>query len=166
MCEHCVFAKGHKVKNAHKDPARRPATRPGYRIHVDIKVLNNFRSVSGFGYVAIFIDEYSGKTWSVNLKRKSDFAPAIKRLFGQMRAELGRGCDVVEKGFELYSMRSDNAGENISVQIDDYVRENNMTSEFSVAHVHEQNGLAESGVKAVWSGSEAIRIGGRLPPNR
>ena len=128
-CEGCSIAKA-RTKNLPKISMNK-AEHPGERLCTDISGPYK-KSIIGNNFWALVVDEYSGKSWSYFVTRKSDLATKVTHLVSKL----------ITAGFIPKFLRCDNAGENIkglSTMCEKY----NMQIEITAPYTPQQNGMVE-----------------------
>jgi hypothetical protein len=116
-CDACMWAKA-RMKTRSKTH-RREARHLGDRLHYDL-FHGPSRSEEGFKYVLVVIDEFTSRSWSKGLKRKSGLYEALEQIIREIETKMRRGrvcslgtdCSDVPHVVEI---RSDNAKEEASV---------------------------------------------------
>ncbi len=86
------------------------------------------------------MDDHSRLQWLYGLKTKDEALTASRRWM----AEISELCEK----YPLLVVMRDNAGENKSKEISDYITAMEVKSYFSTAYEQHQDGLAESGDKS------------------
>lgn len=115
---------------------------PLQKVHVDLQGKYDHPSFSGAVYSLIIADDYSGMHWNLPIKHKSDASIKLKEwiaLRENEQAALG--------GHKVGILQSDNGGEFISNEFEEYLRLKGIRHQKSVAYNQAQNGKAERGVR-------------------
>ena len=81
-----------------------------------------------------FIDDFTHYTWVYVLKKKSD----VFKCFNMWTALVENCC-----GKKLKILRTDNGGEYVSTEFDDYLKSEGIRHERTIPKTPEQNGIAE-----------------------
>ena len=102
-----------------------------------------------------FLDDFSGYSSIVCLKRKSDAATTFRNWF--VWAEKASGN-------KLLTLRSDRGGEYISSDLRNFLSDNGVEHQMTVPHTPQQNGRAERFNRTLLEKSEAMRQHACLPP--
>ena len=117
-------------------PVQERALQPMQKIHFDIKGPINPMSVQGKRYALFFKDDCTGYAWVYFLAQKSELFQFVKQFLAdtaEIRAKHPLNC-----------MRCDNAGENTSKEMKNFLREHLIRFEHSAPYHSEQNGRVES----------------------
>ena len=164
-CDACIFAKArmHTRNKTHK----RTAKHLGDRLHYDL-FHGPSRSEEGYKYVLVVIDEFTSRSWSVGLRRKSHLFGELRAVISEVETKmrgarvngLATGCADRPHAVEI---RSDNAGENLLKKMQELCRRNGTVLETSVPYQQWQNGKAERLGGYVMKGGRALQYGGCLP---
>lgn len=109
------------------------ANEPGELIHFDIMGPYEIRSIGHACYLAAFVDDMSGMLFVYPLKTKDEIKSAILKLIAKVK----------RTGIQIRRMRSDNALEFRSKELNDIFDQNQIYHEFSAPYCPEQNGRAE-----------------------
>ena len=132
------------------------ATKPLQRVNFDL-IVSSIMSLEGYYYAALFVDDCTGFKWLYGLKTKDEAVDAAKRWMAEI-ADL-------RAIYPLRVIMRDNAGENKSKAIADYFTSMMVENRYSTAHEPHQDGLAEAGVKSVFtlarSGMAQSGLGGK-----
>ena len=105
------------------------SAKPFNKIHMDLKAMP-VRSYHGYNYFSIILDNATSHGWTVNLKQKSDTAPAIQQFIAMVKTQYGLSIKEVQI----------NAGGEFKSQ---EFQEQGITTLTSIPHMHQQNGRAE-----------------------
>ena len=128
-CEGCALA---KAKNkALPKISMNKAEKPGERLCTDISGPYK-KSIIGNNFWVLVVDEYSGKSWSYFVSRKSDLALKVTELVSQLLAA----------GFVTKYLRCDNAGENTK-GLTTMCTKFNIQMEMTAPYTPQQNGMVE-----------------------
>jgi hypothetical protein len=84
-CDACMWAKARM--NSRGKVSRRSAKRLGDRLHYDL-FQGPSRSEEGFKYVLVVIDEFTSRSWTVGLKRKSDLYVALRGVIAEVETRM------------------------------------------------------------------------------
>ena len=128
-CEGCALAKA-KAKSVPKITMSK-ATQPGERLCTDISGPYK-KSILGNDYWILVVDDYTGKSWSFFVKKKSQLASKIEDLLTKLKT-----AEYVTK-----FLRCDNAGENVS-GLTKLCEKFNIQIEFTAPYTPQQNGIVE-----------------------
>jgi transposase InsO family protein len=163
-CTPCMWAKArmHTRSKTH----RRAAQRLGDRLHYDM-FHGPCRSEERYKYVLVVIDEWTSKSWTVGLTRKSELYGALKAVIAEvetrMRGERVRGLATGNADQpHVVEVRSDNAKENVLKSMQALFKKNGTRMETSVPYQQWQNGKAERLGGYIMKGGRALQYGGYL----
>jgi transposase InsO family protein len=109
-------------------------------IHSNVCGPMSVQSVSGFSYYAIFIDDYSRKTWIYFLKKKDEVFDRFREFRALVENQSGRRIQV---------LRSDNGGEYTSNEFVEYCVAEGIKKELTVPYNPQQNGVEERKNKTI-----------------
>jgi hypothetical protein len=84
--------------------------------------------------MATFLDDYSGLSVIMLLKRKSETAQAIKEVFTMLETQSGR---------KIKAVRTDRGSEYVNFTVDGYYANKGIMSQTTMAYTPQQNGKAE-----------------------
>jgi transposase InsO family protein len=98
------------------------------------------RSVSGFGYYVLFIDDYSRKTWIYFLKTKDEVFDRFREFKALVENQSGRRIQV---------LRSDNGVSTPLMSLWSIVLLEGIKKELTVPYNSQQNGVAERKNKTI-----------------
>lgn len=91
-------------------------------------------SLGGYLYYAIFVDEFSHKTWIYFLKKKNEAFKWFLSFKTLVENQTGKKIKV---------LRTDNGTEYESNEFKDYCRETDIKRETTTTYAPEQNGVVE-----------------------
>ncbi|KAG7311034.1 hypothetical protein JYU34_003892, partial [Plutella xylostella] len=103
-------------------------------VHTDVCGPMQVPSFSGKRYFVTFIDDFSRKTFIYFMDRKSEVFEKFK-LFKVLVEN--------ETGSKIKTLRSDNGGEYMSNQFQEYLKSSGIKHQTTVPHCSQQNGVAE-----------------------
>jgi hypothetical protein len=103
-------------------------------VHTDLCGPMTISSLSGYLYYVIFIDDHSQKTWIYFLKTKD----GVLAIFQEYKAQVE---NMTKKKIKV--LRSDNGGEYISQDFNDFCIEAGIKREYIVPYNPQQNGVVE-----------------------
>ena len=132
LCKPCIDGKHHRFKFP-KDGGKR-ASKVLELVHTDVCGKIDTKSLSGSEYFMTLIDDKSRYIWCYTLKFKSE----VFQKFIEWKV-------MAEKSSErsLKTLRSDNGGEYISTEFEDYLKDKGIIHQTTVRKTPEQNGVAE-----------------------
>lgn len=147
------------LAKSHAQPHRastspRTTSPPFSNISVDIKGPFEVASIGGRRYAAIIVCHSTRYKIALPLHSKSDLLSALKRFHGQF---------VRSRGFQLRTVRWDNAGENKNAAVDSWLTQIGARPQYTSAHSSASNGIAERAIQTISSTAKALRIGGSFP---
>ena len=128
-CEGCAVAKA-KTKSIPKVAANK-AEKPGERLCTDIGGPYK-KSIIGNSFWALVVDEYSRKSWSYFVSRKSELATKVTSLVTKL----------ISAGHTTKYLRCDNAGENVK-GLSAMCIKFNFQIEMTAPYMPQQNGMVE-----------------------
>lgn len=131
FCEQC--AEGKQTRNSFKARTEIKAKQPLELVHSDVCGMGE-PSLSGSLYFVTFVDDHTRYVWTYMLKRKSE----VYSKFREWRAMVEK-----ESGYALRTFRSDNGGEYISSEFEEYLKSQGIRHEYTIPKTPEQNGVAE-----------------------
>lgn len=111
-------------------------------------------SLGGYLYYAIFVDEFSCKTWIYFLKRKDE----VFKWFHFFKALVEN-----QTGKKIKRLRTDNGIEYESNEFNDFCREASIKREIIVPYTPEQNGVAERKNRMIMEATHAMIYDQSLP---
>ena len=131
ICEACQFGKSSRLPFSSSCST---TSRPLQKIHSDLWGPTPTKSVQGFSYYVIFVDDYSRFCWFYPLENKSDFL-SIFTIFQAL----------VENQFQskIGSFQCDRGGEFTSTKFLNQLQQHGIQQLISCPYTPQQNGLAE-----------------------
>ena len=152
FCKPCIDGKHHRSKFP-KGGAKR-ASQTLELVHSDVCGKMGAKSLSGKEYFVTLIDDKSRFMWTFALKFKSD----VFEVFLNWKS-------MVEKSTEkkLKSLRSDNGGEYISTEFEDYLKKEGIAHQSSIPKTPEQNGVAERKNRTIVEAIRSLLSDSNLP---
>jgi hypothetical protein len=120
-----------------------------------LSLVSTSQSIDGYCYTLTTLDDHSsfGLTWF--LKHKSDTLAAFKQFVSWAEHQSDR---------KLKSIRSDQGGEFLDREFDEYLAKHGIERQLSVAHSPQQNGRAERWQQTVTQKAKAMRHHAGLSP--
>lgn len=147
-CDGCVLGKAHRAIIPKKSFTR--STQILQLVHSDVNGPLETPSLGGSRYFITFVDDYSRWTVVYMLRKKSDSLKMFKQYHKYAQVHTGLAVGKVNfiartsKSFEkVKSLRTDNGGEYISNAFKDYLLQNGISHQLTVAYTPQQNGVAE-----------------------
>lgn len=128
---------------------------PNERLHVDTK--GPIKPSSGeYNYFLVIVDEGTRKGYVHLLKSREESYAQILLTIQKLRTQ--------HPQFPVKSVRLDNAAEFKSKRFTGWCESQGIELQYSVPHVHEQNGLAENYIKRISHMARTLLLGCNLPP--
>ena len=153
-CPACMAGKGRQ--QAYPNEKER-ATVPLERVYID-SFSSSVVSIEGYSYALVIVDCATDMRWIYGMRTKDDTLPRIKKWYSDI-------ADLRAK-FPLIQVCRDNAGENKSQVICDFIESVGAQNYFSTSYEQWQNGVAESTIGSIMLCSRAIMaesgLGGRF----
>ncbi|KAL6269518.1 hypothetical protein ACE6H2_026429 [Prunus campanulata] len=131
VCSDCLHGKMHKLPFP-TDHVK--VTIPFQKIHSDVWGPSRMKSIDGFRFYVIFVDECTGYTWFYPLYNKSE----VYATFLKFHAML-----VTQFTASVKCLQSDGGGEFTSKLFTDYLASKGIEHQLSCPYTPQQNGLAE-----------------------
>ena len=132
LCEGCIHGKQHRESLPAASTNR--ATEPLERVHSDVCGPMSTSSFGGAKYFVTFIDDFTGYITLYPIRKKDE----VQACFERFRAEVEK-----QTGRTIRCLRSDNGGEYVSIQFEQYLQQHGIRHDKSVPYVPQQNGVAE-----------------------
>ena len=132
FCEPCIDGKHHK--SAFPSAGGRRATEILELVHTDVCGKLDTKSLSGCEYFLTFIDDKSRFAWVYVLKQKSE----VFSKFVEWKTMIEKAT-----GKSVKTLRTDNGGEYIAKDFEQYLKVNGIRHQLTVRKTPEQNGVAE-----------------------
>jgi transposase InsO family protein len=107
-------------------------------------------SIEGHNFALIITDDCTGYRWLYGLKTKDDILKAIKKWHSDI-AELRETHTVI-------MVMRDNAGENKSKEIVDFLESPGIESRYSTPYEQWQNGQAESSINSLMTLARSVMV--------
>lgn len=126
------------------------------RINVDTHGPLPVQSLTDERYFITLSDSKSRYKFTFLLKQKSDAFSVFKNLRLQLEKRTSR---------QIKLLFSDNSGEYMSNEFTNYLHEQGITWQSTVAHFSEKNGIYERGHLTLMDSAPAMLIHARLPKN-
>ena len=142
-CHCCVEA---KLKHAPKAPrSMRAITMPGELISCDIVGPFRIKSIHGKTYGLVFIDHCTNTPFNYAMRSKDEFPQYLQQFLIDFR-EMFKDYKVCE----IQVLRSDNASELNSTEVQKTLREHGIKHQLSCPYQQFQNGTAEKCIGDLW----------------
>ena len=162
FCEHCVLAKAHRSRSGL--PSVRKALRPLERVHFDISPAIPTMGIGGNKGYLLIVDEFTDKVFIYFLRSKSEVGPKLQVFQRWAERHFQQKLGRYQVPFTLSCFRSDNAMENVSTEVREWLGAEGIGHELSAPYSQWQDGTSERYVRTVWEGSEAMRKAAGAPP--
>lgn len=158
FCESCVFSKMTKLR--FKKKGERKTTQPLELVHFDIFGDLKPHGLNGERFVLVLVDDYTRAVWAIPLLKKSDLRKKIKTWIPEVETRWSKQAG---KTLRVGTVRSDNAGENTSKSLSEFLLMSHISHERTVPGCSKSNGIAERaiGVLAVMVRHSLLHM--RLP---
>ena len=158
-CDECMAGQ----MKAKPFPLRQPPLRKGTRsfemIHMDLLEGPGPALDGHYEYVLVIIDDYTRYSWVYGLRSKH-----IEKAWAKWQARILRHHGDGDKQKVLIKrIRSDNGGEFISQEMQDQWRSEGIELQLTVAHAHNQVGVAEKAFGDIVSHAVSVLEDARLP---
>ena len=116
------------------------ANDPLAQVNWDLMMVNEV-SIEGYRYAMILTDSFSGFIWVYGLKTKGQTLGALKKWH----------CDVapIRAKHPLITLMRDNAGENRSQDIEDFIQSIHVQSRYSAPYEQWQDGQPETAIRTL-----------------
>ncbi|GBO07412.1 Retrovirus-related Pol polyprotein from transposon TNT 1-94 [Araneus ventricosus] len=131
-CIHCI--KNKLSEFPYPKEAKYRATHPLDLVHSDLCGPMPTQSVSGKCYILTFLDDYSRYSMIYLLSKKDEVLSKLNEYIAMTRNKFGRTLKV---------LRSDNGGEYIGKEIEDFLKEQGIVHQLTVPYSPQQNGVSE-----------------------
>ena len=162
FCSDCVMAKMHQFHSGL--PSVRKATCPLQRAHFDIVFGIPTMGIGNNKGFLLIVDEFTDMVFIYFLRSKSEVPAKLKAFqrFAERHFQKPFGCYAVPHTLSCF--RSDNATEQTSAEVREWLESEGIKHELSAPYCQWQDGKAERFIKTVWEGSEAMRKAAGAPP--
>ena len=158
FCDSCVYAK--MAKLPFKKKSQRTTSEPLELVHWDVFGQLAPHALGGERYVLIIVDDYTRAVWAIPLHKKSEVK---SRLQQWQRDTETRWSKVTRRKLRVQSVRSDNAGENVSATMREFLRSRHIDHERTVPGCSASNGVAERQIGVLCTMVRHALIHQRLP---
>ena len=149
----CPGCEQGKKTNKSFPPSRVRATKPFQIIHSDLKSFPT-ESYHKYKYAIVFLDDYSSKAWTTNLRTKDAALPATKKFIAMVENQYK--TNIIE-------WMSDAGGEYKSKAFLELLKDKGIRISQSIPYVHQQNGRAERLIRTLTEKAETLRFQACLP---
>ena len=117
------------------------AKKPMEVVHCDLFGPCKQPSFAGHTYCCVFVDDCTRYTWVYTMKQKTEFFDILKKFYADTA--------IIRNQHRFCCLRRDNAGENMSSAVKNWLLEQGIKSENSTAHEPWQNGRAEVQIRVL-----------------
>jgi len=149
----CPGCEQGKKTNKSFPPSKTRATKPFQVIHSDLKSFPT-ESYHKYKYTIVFLDDYSSKAWTTNLRTKDAALPATRKFITMVETQYK--TNIVE-------WMSDAGGEYKSKAFLELLKDKGIHISQSIPYVHQQNGRAERLIRTLTEKAETLRFQACLP---
>jgi transposase InsO family protein len=176
-CDACALHKSTKKVVTAKFSSSVPTTKPNQRIYCDLKGPIRPKSIRGFEYVLLIIDDYSRFITIRFLKNKAEAAGHLKDYI--MSAAKPTSHLVIhtsnDDAEDLYqrsnplpigNIRSDNGGEFSGKDFLAFLERHGVTKTYTTAYSSNSNGIAERAIRTIFEMASTLLGYSGLPANR
>ena len=158
FCESCVYAK--MTKLPFKKKSQRTTSEPLELVHWDVFGDLKPHAMGGERYVLIVVDDYTRAVWAIPIHKKSEVKV---RLQEWRRDTETRWSKLTRRKLKVKSVRSDNAGENVSAAMREFLSRAHVDHERTVPGCSASNGVAERQIGVLCTMVRHALIHQRLP---
>lgn len=151
LCDNCIKSKYIKIIKYKK------MTLIIYKlqeIHVDLWGPYDLPLLSRKGYVSLFLNEYTYKSWILLFQSKDKFYNIFKLWLPYVQ-------ELNEKKFR--SLSSDGGEKSINVIIESFYNEKSITIGYTALYIHKENGIAKLCLKTLATIKDSLLIANSLP---
>lgn len=152
FCEGCV--EGKLAKKPFKSIGGIRSKRKMQLIHSDVCGPMQNESVNGAKYFVTFIDDFSRCCKVYFMKQKNE----VLSKFKEFEKTLSNEC-----GQSITKLRTDNGGEYISKEFEEYLKAQGIHHEMTVPHSPQQNGVAERKNRTLVEAARSMLSHAKLP---
>ena len=154
MCRGCKLGKSSEKSHLRKSQIYR-ATEPLELVHTDIAGPFKPKAIGGGGgqYNLVVIDDFSRKSWTIPLRKKSDTKVALKQWITINENQSGK---------KVKKLRSDNGGEYIDEELEVWLREHGILHQTIPARSPQSNGVAERMNRTLQDRARSMLVGAGL----
>ena len=152
FCENCVETK--TTRKPFKPVGEIKSSRKLQLVHSDVCGPMETQSIGGHRYFVTFIDDYSRYSAVYFIKRKSE----VFDKFKEFEAVISN-----ESGEHIGTLRTDNGGEYLSTEFENYLTSKGIRHELTVPYSPQQNGVAERLNRTLIESAKAMLNRANLP---
>jgi transposase InsO family protein len=155
-CEACVYGKLHRTAVPSAAQANR-ATRPLFRLHLDICGPFSTEAWDGSLYLLQIVDDYSRYTWARTMpNRESDTVLSHLKSFVE-------AAEAMHAGHRVSVLRSDNGAELVSGVVNAWLQSRGIRRELTATYTPHQNGVVERMNRTVVESARTMLQAAELP---
>ena len=129
--------------------------RPLGRVWFDIIGKIPVKSIHGYQYTLILVDEATGQYCARCLTHRKDIFEAIAEWKKEVETHWSMTLGDVGLSPKVIRFASDGAGENKSNALADFCKENGIKHTIGTAYEHAQMGKVERAIRTIWEGGSA-----------
>ena len=145
VCGPCQLRKQTKAK--HPGTQTSTTSRPLELLHLDLMGLTRTESLGGKKYIMVVVDDFTGYTWVILLRSKSDAPKHIEALHTRLQNE---------KGLKIDQIQSDHGKEFENSYMESFCTRLGISQEFSALITPQQNGVIERKNKVIQEMARAM----------
>ena len=149
-CNACMEANAPHL--THSGTSYKPSY-PGRLVHADIAGPFVLTTHGSFRYVLVLVDDHSRFKAVYCLQKKSDAPKMIRRFIASLNALLNKGK--VKPTQIVGSLHSDNAGEFLSREFQEFLDQELVSHTTCPPHIHQLNGVAERAIRSIMEATRA-----------
>jgi len=158
-CDECMAGQMKAKPFPLRQPPKRKGTKPFEMIHMDLLTGPEEALDGHYRYLLVIVDDYTRYSWVYGLKSKH-----IEKAWEKWQARILRHHgDGDRQRVLLKRIRSDNGGEFITKVMQAQWRAEGIELELTVAHAHNQVGVAEKAFGDIVSHAVSVLEDARLP---
>ena len=154
FCQGCVEGKMSRKPFKTRSSESGRSTRKLEIVHSDVCGPMSSESLGGRRYFVTFIDDFSRCCKVYFLKHKSE----VFQKFKEFEAKVTN-----QSGNRIGTLRTDNGGEYLSNEFQDYLASKGITHELTMPHTPQQNGVAERMNRTLQESARAMLAHANLP---
>lgn len=150
-CEPCIMGKQEKLLH---NRSQTRAEQLLQLVHTDVCRPMENQSLGGSKYYVTFIDDKSHFTCIYFLRKRSEVFEKFKEYLSYAERQTRQ---------QLQVLRSDNGGEYVSEQFNDFYKQNGIHRNFSITYTPQRNGVAEKRNKDLNNATQSLLHAASLP---
>ena len=153
-CEPCIKGKMARKPFSGESKSHKQTTRPLELIHSDVCGPMQNKSIGGSFYFVTFIDDFSRYAFVYFMREKSEVFARFKEF---------EALVTNQTGLSIAQLRSDNGGEYIGRDFEQYLSGRGIHHQLTVRYTPEQNGVAERYNRTIVESARAMILEAGLP---